>query len=306
MLRPVFDCGRVHIQLLQRERDKIKAYMDGSVQQKPRNCRLDREVSLYCRLESVDEMGDVTICAETSVHNSGGNGLFSLRSLEVGTLLPHLYPGVLLTTDKHDALATFLVKLTNTMACDIDTARVCKTLKEDWNLSFFQGNRPKGTINWDAVYDSFCAYSFDTGNGHVIFWNQFEKDGSAHTLDSSPRHAGLFINEPPPYKYFVNRLTWRRQLSQENVAPESTPDGSGIQFRVTRDISKGDEILFHYGDIYDRKGYDVAYSEDLLNRYPSSEKIRKRVREYTPVGITFRKDDLYVSERLTLIRQKII
>lgn len=307
MFRAIYGSDRVHFTPTKKDLDEIRLMQNLSwPQSKNAHLLADRAVQLRKRINNALEMGDVTFSCATSIHNKGGNGLYALHSLEKDTVLPYAYPGVLLTMAEHNELDAILLKLANTPADDIDIVSVCKELKENWKLSFFSPIHAESVIYWDVVYDTFGDYSFGTCDDHIIYWNEFEKSGLAHTLESSPRQACLFINEPPPYDFFVNMLTLRKQRSQENVVPEATPDGSGIQFRVTRDIAKGDEIFFHYGPKYKRDGYDVAYSKDLLDRFSTSKKINKRVREYTPIGSLFRKDRLGILELSLAISQKKI
>ena len=57
---------------------------------------------------------------------------------------------------------------------------------------------------------------------------------------------------------------------------------------------------------YKRINYNVAYNESLLKRFSGNKRIAKRVREYHPVGKTFRKDDLGIVELTGAIQTKRI
>lgn len=309
MLSPAINRGSVNVTLTDRQMWDIERFtkrattMFHATMVKNVTSKADE---LLDRLDRARDMKDVTFAFETSVHNAGGSGLYSLKTLQVGTLLPHSYPGMLLSKGDHNRLATQLVKLTNTPSDEIDIVSTVNELKKEWNILFFPRIVTTSTINWDIVYDTFCAYSFATNDGSILFWNEFDTSGRAHTLETNPRHAGLFINEPPPYMFFANRLTWLNQDSTANVKPVSKPDGSGIRFRVTRKIRPGDEILFHYGPEYKRTlldgtEYPVKYEEDLLDRFPRDRRTAKRVREYQSMGSLFRKDNLGVVE-LTVAR----
>lgn len=302
MLSPAINRGRVNVWLSDKQKKDIERLtkpattMFHATMVKRVTSKGDE---LLDRLERARDMKDVTFAFETSVHNAGGSGLYSLKTLNVGTILPHPYPGMLLSRKDHDRLATQLVKLTNTPSDKVDIVSTVNELKKEWNILFFPRILTTSAINWDIVYDTFCAYSFATNDGSILFWNEFDTSGRAHTLETNPRHAGLFINEPPPYMFFTNRLTWLNQPSTANVMPVSKPDGSGIRFRVTRKIRRGDEILFHYGPEYKRTlpdgtEYPVLYEDDLLERFPGNRRIAKRVREYQSMGPVFCKDNLGV------------
>lgn len=118
--------------------------------------------------------------------------------------------------------------------------------------------------NWEAIYDSMIEHVFETTDGARIYWPVYDWDTGKIVADKNdPANAGLFINEPPPYKYFINTQTDEYQGSRPNVRVEDDADGRKW-FKVTRPIRQGDEILLCYGPLYNRSiaddgDYEINY-----------------------------------------------
>lgn len=251
------------------------------------------------RLERAQAANHVTLVARTSVAEQGGHGVYALRDFVVGELLPFPYPGVETDSENHDLLQAYLADLTQRTHHTCSNVLLAeRLLKAKWNLQFFPTGTNKhvhcsGSVcqcgpNWDAVYDTFCAYSFATERGNVIYWNELCRDGTPRALPFNMHHTPLFFNEPPPYKCFLNCLTQRYQVSASNVCPETCAATGNIIFRVSRPIARGDEMLFHYGPEYVRS-YDVNHEPQLLTRFHGNF-VEQLVASYNPKRHAYRLD----------------
>jgi len=79
---------------------------------------------------------------------------------------------------------------------------------------------------------------------------------------------GIFANEPSPGE--ISNV----ELDTNNAANNKKKMKAGKHFtyklRATREIKRGDELLWNYGDSYPRE-YDIANEEESSEEYSESE-----------------------------------
>ena len=242
----------------------------------------------------------------TSVTNFGGLGLYSLEEFNVGDVMPFRYKGIHLNEDKYDELNKFLSDIENYKEDDKGN-KIPKTAEEiradlkksynTWKLRIIKGPSKRSEPNWDKIYQSFLDYLFEYiafGKSNFIFWGTYDYDGNLVIDPNDPSNAGLFMNEPPPYKQYLNILTGKYQLASPNV--EQLSDNEGIFFRAIKKISIGDEVLLCYGPFYDRN-YDINLGREgcgadlFREKYNDYNDYDEKIKKY------FEQSDSYVNIR---------
>ncbi len=270
-------------------RDEVEQHVDDYTWVK---MHLGRDCEIFKRQErlaTARSFCDATFPMPTSVSNHGGYGLYAMRSFKKGKKLPFTYPGINGTEKDVDELNDYLVALCNEKCSDADPVAVLQTR---WGVVVYDFESFYGTAkhppHWDAIYDAFVAYRFGTR-----YWNIYSWCGGAHILPSTQTNAALFVNEPPPFARFVNRMTGNEQQSKPNIKAMDNKKGH-VHFYAKCDIAEGDELLLNYGPFYNRnykinplngptipKRAATVDDQSYLNAYTLA------IKDYLPQGTLF-------------------
>ena len=274
-------------------------------------------------LKLAREFGDETFVMGSSVSDaSGGNGAYSLRTMRKGSFFSFAYPGLWCDYDHYDDLNSMLALMVDhgaTMPEELVQLNI-SLLKNRWNVEIRASRREWGAcgINWAALYNSFIAYGFESGNDR-LYWNVYWDHGGIAASSFSPANAPLFVNEPPPYASFVNRFTNKPQPSRANVTFHKWADGT-IWLKALERILPGDELIGHYGPMYHRT-YDInmgdapsVYVE--LNRNAGNpdfdedavrcEQYNFAKENYQDKGVLFKSDCIYSEQFDTAVYNELV
>ena len=171
------------------------------------------------RLENAYELKDNFFVMPSSVGDNAGRGLYSLRTFDANVELPLVYPGVLTDNLSMGRLNDYLVGLTHEPQAD-----AVSFLQSFYGIEIVRssGRPAKDTdrVNWDILYDYFLAYRFETR-----YWNKYYVTGEICALETNPRIAGLFVNEPGPHVSFKNCFSLKPQRNIPNVEFDKTTTG---------------------------------------------------------------------------------
>lgn len=263
------------------------------------------------RLETADEFKDATFATETSVANNGGTGLYALCTMHENSYLPFPYPGKSCSHSSYNALNDLLVMMTTEIMSKVATDAIVSTLKSRWGIEIRDAKRAWGTlgINWDALYDSFIAYGYDTKD-EMHYWHIYWDYGDVAITASAPSHSPLFINEPPPYETFVNRLTERNQKSECNVE-FIEGENNTVWVRVLRTVHRGDELLAHYGAFY-KRNYAINMTDVALPvaTTPEDQKLLDAYvlaqANYKPLGKVFKAEQIEKEQYLIAFKNALM
>lgn len=209
-----------------------------------------------------------------------GFGLFVLDGgYKKGEKLPFTYQGVQTTYAMYDKLNEYLVRLTNmeNMTVEEEDKHISKL---DAMFTFQVTPAPRreaagggGIVDWDAVYDSFVAYSFEYNSKTkgMIFWPHYNGQGKVMP-DERFEMYGLYMNEPPTYDYFYNTHDKRHgygRMQESRCNVEVVLERKQVCFYALEDIEPYDELLLFYGVFFNRRNYEMNLNgipEELWQR----------------------------------------
>jgi hypothetical protein len=194
----------------------------------------------------------------TSVHSSGGLGVYAGRAIASGEVATP-YPGAVLSEAQHERLFAALTSNAER------ATRGEKALFSVTTLRLLHHFTVTGdTIDWPLLLNASESYRFgipvnapeEEPAFRFLIWMAFDGTSGRPIVDvGNASTVGLLINEPPNVQEFHNRVWGRMQRSEANVQARNRDDG--VDLVAVRDIAPGEELLYCYGPLYFLRNYPI-------------------------------------------------